>query len=73
VENIIEKMLDEFSYYEKEELFTRKEIKKIVKQRRESEYQMYRKDCGVEHFLKSIKFEQDLETIKKKRKKKNGK
>ena len=34
VENIMEKMVDELNYYKNEELFSRGEIKKIVKQRR---------------------------------------
>jgi hypothetical protein len=38
VENIMEKMMDELTYYQTEEIFSKREIKKIVKQRRNQEY-----------------------------------
>jgi hypothetical protein len=57
VENILERMTDELSYYIKEELFSKKEVKKIVKERRNSEYKMQRKDASLLFFIDSIKFE----------------
>ena len=50
-------MTDELSYYIKEELFSKKEVKKIVKERRNSEYKMQRKDASLLFFIDSIKFE----------------
>ena len=38
VENIMERMVDELQYYQKEELFSKREIKKLVKERRNHEY-----------------------------------
>ena len=40
VENVLEKMTDEFQYYLKEELFTKREIRKMVKSRRNNEYKL---------------------------------
>ena len=34
VDNILEKMTDELLWYSEENIFTRKQVKKIVKQRR---------------------------------------
>ena len=45
VDNIMEHMLSEFTFYQREELFSNKEIKTIVKLRRSHEYQLYRKDA----------------------------
>jgi hypothetical protein len=70
VENIMERMVDELQYYQKEELFSRREIKKLVKERRNNEYQMHRKDATLHFFLNSIKFEKDLDRMRLKRKKK---
>lgn len=69
VENIMEKMMDELMYYKNEEIFNKGEIKKIVKSRRDQEYQMQRKDAVLSFFLEAIKFEQSLERNKVKRKK----
>jgi len=38
VDQIMEHMLEEFNFYKREELFSRKEIKGIVKSRRGQEY-----------------------------------
>ena len=66
VENILEKMTDELQYYIKEEIFSKKEVKKIVKERRNSEYKLQRKDANLIFFLDSIKFEIKLEKSKSK-------
>jgi hypothetical protein len=70
VESLLEKMIDEFTYYKDESLFTGKEITSIVKKRKTDEYNMQRKDADVGMFLDSIKYEQQLEKIKLKRLKK---
>ena len=40
VEAILEKMTDELQFYLKEELFSKREVKKIVKERRNHEYRL---------------------------------
>ena len=40
VENILEKMTDELLWYQEESLFSNKQVKKIVKERRNHEYQL---------------------------------
>jgi len=57
VEAVLERMTDELQYYVKEGLFSKKEVKKIVKERRNSEYKLQRKDATLLFFLDSIKFE----------------
>jgi len=54
VDSLLEKMVDEFAYYQKETLFSKKEITKIVKQRRKDEYLMQRKDADISMFLEAI-------------------
>ena len=72
VENILERMTDELSYYICEDLFSKREVKKIVKERRNSEYKMQRKDANLLFFLDSIKFEKKLEKLRQKRVKKQA-
>lgn len=67
VENILERMTDELQYYIKEELFSKREVKKIVKERRNAEYKMQRKDANLLFFLDSIKFEKSLDKLRAKR------
>ena len=67
VETVLEKMTDELQYYLRENLFSKKEVKKIVKERRNAEYKMQRKDASVMFFLESIKFERQLDKIRGKR------
>ena len=40
VEAVLERMTDELQYYIKESLYSKKEVKKIVKERRNSEYKL---------------------------------
>ena len=70
IENILEKMVDELQFYQKEKLMSKKEIKTLVKKRRNFEYNMHRKDSSISHFLDAIKFEKDLDRLRIKRKKK---
>ena len=69
VENIMEHMLQEFNFYVREDLFSKQEIKKIVKSRRGQEYEMQRKDAEVTFFLRAIAFEKELNKKKMFRKK----
>ena len=57
VETVLERMTDELQFYLRENLFSKKEVKKIVKERRNAEYKLQRKDANVMFFLESIKFE----------------
>jgi len=57
VESLLEKMIDEFTYYKEESLFSGKEITQIVKKRKSDEYSLQRKDADVAMFLDSIKYE----------------
>ena len=69
VENILEKMTDELIWYQDEEIFSSRQVKKIVKSRRNHEYQLQRKDATVGFFLEAVKYERQLERVKAKRKK----
>lgn len=70
VEAVMEKMTDELHYYIREELFSKREVKKIVKERRNSEYKLQRKDANLLFFIDSISFEKKLEKLRSKRTKK---
>ena len=72
VENILERMTDELQYYLREGLFSKKEVKKIVKERRNAEYKLQRKDANLLFFIDSIKFERQLDRIRAKRVKKQN-
>jgi uncharacterized protein (UPF0335 family) len=54
VDSLLEKMVDELAYYQKETLFSKKEITRIVKQRKKDEYSMQRKDAYIYMFLEAI-------------------
>lgn len=66
----MEKMVDELMWYQNEEIFGRREVRKIVKSRRDSEYQVQRKDATISYFLDAINYEKSLERAKNRRKKK---
>jgi len=68
VENIMEHMLQEFNFYTREDLFSRREIRTIVKTRRSQEYLMQRKDAEVAYFLQAVRYEKDLQRKKQARK-----
>eukprot|EP00347_Sterkiella_histriomuscorum_P012065 403370024 len=68
VDLILEKMTDELQYYLQQELFSKKEVKKIVKERRNQEYKMQRKDATLLFFLDSLQFEKKLDKLRHKRK-----
>jgi len=73
VESSMEKMVDEFTYYKQENLFSSKEITQIVKTRKSNEYTLFRKDADLTMFLDAIKYERRLEKIKLKRVKRQKK
>jgi|TARA_B110000285_G_C14662063_1_gene396506 hypothetical protein len=64
VDNIMEHMLEEFNFYQIEELFSKGEIKNIVKNRRSYEYQMHRKDAEIPFFIDAIHYEKQLQKTK---------
>ena len=70
VDAVIEKMTDELHYYLQQDLFSKREVKKIVKERRNHEYRMQRKDASLLFFTDSIQFEKRLDKLRLKRKKK---
>ena len=45
VDNILEKMTDELLWYSEESIFSKEQVKKIVRSRRDHEYQLQRKDA----------------------------
>lgn len=45
VEQLMEKMVDELAFYQKEGYFNKRELKDIVKKRRDFEYNLQRKDA----------------------------
>ena len=63
----MEKMTDELLWYREENLFSVGQVKKIVKARRDHEYQLQRKDATIGFFLDAIKYERQLERVKIKR------
>ena len=69
VETVLEKMTDELQYYVAQELFSKREVKKLVKERRNAEYRMQRKDATLLFFMDSINFEKRLDKLRMKRKK----
>jgi U3 small nucleolar RNA-associated protein 6 len=69
VDSLLEKMTDELLFYQDEGIFTEKEVQKIVKTRRNQEYQLQRKDAQVTYFIDSIGFEKKLDKLKSQRKK----
>ena len=69
VDNILEKMTDELIWYQEESIFTVNQVRKIVKSRRNHEYQLQRKDATIDFFLDAIKYERQLDAVKSKRKK----
>ena len=73
VEQLMEKMVDELLYYKQEEIFSTKEVRKLVTTRRSHEYQLQRKDADVSFFLDAINYEKKIERVKTTRKKKLGK
>jgi hypothetical protein len=60
VEALMEKMVDELLYYREEELFSARQVRKLVHQRRKHEYQLQRKDADLSFFIQAIEYEQTV-------------
>eukprot|EP00126_Sphaerothecum_destruens_P005935 Sdes_comp19124_c0_seq1m9837 len=65
----MEKMIPELEDLEEKGIFSKNEIKMIVKKRRDFEYSLRRRATEKENFLKYIEFEMNLESLRKTRKK----
>ncbi|KAF0520632.1 U3 small nucleolar RNA-associated protein 6 [Gigaspora margarita] len=68
VQYYLEKMVPELEDYERKELFSKQEIKSIIRQRTNFEYSLKKRPCQKDDFLKYIEYEINLEKLRKKRK-----
>ncbi|RHZ83285.1 hypothetical protein Glove_97g85 [Diversispora epigaea] len=68
----LEQMIPELKDLEKKGIFTKKEIKDIIKKRSNFEYALKRRPTQVKDFLKYIEYEMNLEKLRKKRKDRLG-
>ncbi|CAG8522616.1 3654_t:CDS:10 [Cetraspora pellucida] len=68
VQYYLEKMVPELEDYERKELFSKQEIKSIIRQRTNFEYSLKKRPCQKIDFLKYIEYEMNLEQLRKKRK-----
>jgi U3 small nucleolar RNA-associated protein 6 len=57
----LENMIPELEFLVQEGIFTKNEVKKIIKKRRFYEYQFERKDITKVEYYKAIKYERVLE------------
>jgi U3 small nucleolar RNA-associated protein 6 len=57
----LENMIPELEYFVENGIFTKIEVKKIIKKRRYYEYQFEKKDVSKLEFFKAIKYEKVLE------------
>jgi U3 small nucleolar RNA-associated protein 6 len=73
VDNILEKMAPELKYYEKAQIFSPEEVKRILKERREHEYQIHAPSSELSEFLSAIVYEKKLEKLFLTRKMTTGK
>lgn len=72
VQLIIENMIPELNIYVKIGIFTKLQIKKIIKKRRDHEFNLLKKDVSINDYKKAIKYEKLLLIRKEKiRKSKN--
>lgn len=65
----LEKMIPELDDLEKRGLFSKSEIREIVKKRRDFEYRLKRPSTIKEDYLRYIEYEKQLEALRKLRKK----
>ncbi|CAG8688995.1 17119_t:CDS:2, partial [Dentiscutata heterogama] len=73
VQYYLEKMVPELEDYERKELFSKQEIKSIIRKRTNFEYSLKKRPCQKDDFLKYIEYEMNLEKLRKKRKERLGK
>jgi U3 small nucleolar RNA-associated protein 6 len=64
----MERMLPELEDLEKRELFSKEELKEIVRQRRDFEYLLKRHSALKQDFLRYVDYETQLESVRKARK-----
>ena len=60
VENIVETMLPDLLSLLRRKIFTKKEVKQIIKARQASEYTFLRKTSTKKDYLKAIQYEYEL-------------
>ncbi|PKC59348.1 hypothetical protein RhiirA1_493130 [Rhizophagus irregularis] len=72
VQYYLEQMVPELEDLERKEIFTKEEIKSIVKKRTNFEYALKRRPAQIIDFLKYIEYEMNLDLLKKKRKNRLG-
>eukprot|EP00494_Astrolonche_serrata_P030896 UN31164 len=65
-------MIPDFNDLIEKNIFSETEIRSIIKKRREVEFKLRGLDCAVETFLGAIVYEQKLEKLRRKRKKRLG-
>ncbi|RIA97455.1 U3 small nucleolar RNA-associated protein 6-domain-containing protein [Glomus cerebriforme] len=68
VQYYLEQMVPELEDLEHKEIFTKEEIKSIVKKRTNFEYALKRRPAQIIDFLKYIEYEMNLDLLRKKRK-----
>ena len=64
----MERMLPELEDLENRELFSKEELKEIVRQRRDFEYLLKRHSALKQDFLRYVDYETHLESVRKARK-----
>jgi hypothetical protein len=69
VQHVLESFLPTLLALKENEIFTEKEIKKIIKKRRYYEYRLATKQCDKEDMLNYIEYETNLEFLRLKREK----
>lgn len=72
VQQRMEEMVPELLDLEKKQIFSKKEIRSIVKKRKDFEYQLQSGQSKKEDYLRYIKYEITLEVLRKTRSKKMG-
>ena len=65
----LENMIPELEYFAQTGIFTKSDIKKIIKKRRQYEYTFEKKDVTKADFFKAIKYEKILDKRRIKKKK----
>eukprot|EP00242_Pyramimonas_sp_CCMP2087_P013469 CAMPEP_0198223530 /NCGR_PEP_ID=MMETSP1445-20131203/92916_1 /TAXON_ID=36898 /ORGANISM="Pyramimonas sp., Strain CCMP2087" /LENGTH=88 /DNA_ID=CAMNT_0043902387 /DNA_START=46 /DNA_END=308 /DNA_ORIENTATION=+ len=72
VQYIMEEMVPELEDLEKREIFSKKEIKQIVKKRTHFEYLLKRRAALKTDYLRYIEYERQVDTLRRHRKKMQG-
>merc|ERR1719499_2581353 len=72
INEILENMLPSLEYFERKKVLSRKEVKSIVKKRKETEYKVRGLNASTETFCECIRYEIKLEKLRRKRRKRLG-